>query len=114
MTELSASQGTVFFQRAGIAVNGENYGFNLDFLFTGDTEVIDNPYADGLGRFLVKTLIVDLYVNRCTRSRSPTWSVDESSNHLHLLLEFYLPIFKWPHILTTFQDVRFSVRSIIR
>jgi hypothetical protein len=49
VTELSASQGTVFFQRAGIAVNGENYGFNLDFLFTGDTGVIDNPYADGIG-----------------------------------------------------------------
>ena len=49
VTELSASQGTVFFQRAGLAVNGENYGFNLDALFTGDTEVIDNPYADGIG-----------------------------------------------------------------
>ena len=49
VTELSTSQGTVFFQRAGLAVNGENYGFNLDALFTGDTEVIDNPYADGIG-----------------------------------------------------------------
>ena len=49
VTELSASHGTAFFQRAGIAVNGENYGFNLDFLFTGDTGVIDNPYADGIG-----------------------------------------------------------------
>ncbi len=46
---MSASQGTVFFQRAGIAVNGENYGFKFGFYFTGDTEVIDNPFADGIG-----------------------------------------------------------------
>ena len=46
---MGASQGTIFFQRAGLAVNGENYGFNLDALFTGDTEAIDNPYADGIG-----------------------------------------------------------------
>jgi len=49
VSELSASQGTSFFQRAGIAVNGENYGFNLDFLFTGEAEVIDNPFAGGMG-----------------------------------------------------------------
>ena len=49
VSELSASQGTTFFQRAGLAVNGENYGFNLDFLFTGEAEVIDNPFAGGLG-----------------------------------------------------------------
>ena len=49
MTELSASQGTVFYQRAGLAVNGENYGLSLDALFTGDTEVIDNPFAGGMG-----------------------------------------------------------------
>ena len=49
VSELSASQGTSFFQRAGIAVNGENYGFNLDFLFTGKAEVIDNPFAGGMG-----------------------------------------------------------------
>jgi hypothetical protein len=48
ISELSASQGTAFFQRAGLAVNGENYGFNLDFLFTGDTEVVDNPFAGGI------------------------------------------------------------------
>ena len=49
VSELSASQGTSFFQRAGLAVNGENYGFNLDFLFTGEAEVIDNPFAGGMG-----------------------------------------------------------------
>jgi len=49
VSELSASQGTSFFQRAGIAVNGENYGFNLDFLFTGEAEVIHNPFAGGMG-----------------------------------------------------------------
>ncbi|MAA68750.1 MAG: hypothetical protein CL915_08340 [Deltaproteobacteria bacterium] len=49
VSELSASQGTAFFQRAGLAVNGENYGFNLDFLFTGEAEVIDNPFAGGMG-----------------------------------------------------------------
>ena len=49
VTELSASQGTIFYQRAGLAVNGENYGLSLDALFTGDTEVIDNPFADGIG-----------------------------------------------------------------
>ena len=49
VSELGTSQGTAFFQRAGLAVNGENYGFNLDFLFTGETEVIDNPFAGGLG-----------------------------------------------------------------
>ena len=49
VSELSASQGTAFFERAGLAVNGENYGFNLDFLFTGEAEVIDNPFAGGMG-----------------------------------------------------------------
>ena len=49
VSELSASHGTIFFQRVGLAVNADNFGFNLDFLFTGDSEVIDNPYADGIG-----------------------------------------------------------------
>ena len=32
-----------------MCIRDRNYGFNLDALFTGDTEVIDNPYADGIG-----------------------------------------------------------------
>jgi len=63
VTELSASQGTVFFQRAGLAVNGENYGLNLDALFTGDTEVIDNPYADGIGPISLEDFSEIIYMS---------------------------------------------------
>ena len=49
MLWLSGKGGNGYELGYGLAVNGENYGLNLDALFTGDTEVIDNPYADGIG-----------------------------------------------------------------
>lgn len=44
-TELSSSTGTLPFRRLGIASGGDSFGFMLEFLFTGNNEIIDNPFA---------------------------------------------------------------------
>ena len=44
-TQLSGSTGTLPFRRMGIASGGESFGFMLEFLFPGKSEIIDNPFA---------------------------------------------------------------------
>ena len=44
-TKLSGSTGTMPFRRMGIASGGESFGFMLEFLFPGKSEIIDNPFA---------------------------------------------------------------------
>lgn len=44
-TELSGSTGNLPFRRMGIASGGDSFGFMLEFLFPGKTEIIDNPFA---------------------------------------------------------------------
>ena len=44
-TQLSGSTGTMPFRRMGIASGGESFGFMLEFLFPGKSEIIDNPFA---------------------------------------------------------------------
>ena len=44
-TQLSSSAGTLPFRRIGIASGGDSFGFMLEFLFLGNSEIIDNPFA---------------------------------------------------------------------
>ena len=44
-TQLSSSVGTLPFRRMGIASGGDSFGFMLEFLFPGNSEIIDNPFA---------------------------------------------------------------------
>ena len=44
-TDLSGSTGTMPLRRMGIASGGDNFGFMLEFLFTGKSEILDNPFA---------------------------------------------------------------------
>ena len=44
-TRLSSSAGTLPFRRIGIASGGDSFGFMLEFLFPGNSEIIDNPFA---------------------------------------------------------------------
>ena len=44
-TQLSGSTGTMPFRRMGIASGGESFGFMLEFLFTAESEFLDNPFA---------------------------------------------------------------------
>jgi hypothetical protein len=44
-TQLSSSVGTLPFRRIGIASGGDSFGFMLEFLFPGNSEIIDNPFA---------------------------------------------------------------------
>ena len=43
-SEINASTGTLPFRRIGIASGGESFGFMLEFLMTGKTAIIDNPF----------------------------------------------------------------------
>jgi hypothetical protein len=45
-TRLSSSAGTLPFRRIGIASGGDSFGFMLEFLFPGNSEIIDNPFAE--------------------------------------------------------------------
>ena len=61
-TALSRSAGTMPFRRIGIASGGDSFGFMLEFLFPGKTEVIDNPFA---GNTIIDSTIYDsVYNNR--------------------------------------------------
>jgi hypothetical protein len=62
VTELSASGGTAFFRRLGLALNGQSYGFTLDFLFVDDSQVVDNPFSKGVGG-VTPTEFLDAYGN---------------------------------------------------
>ena len=44
-TEISGSAGIMPFRRMGIASGGDSFGFMLEFLFPGKSEIIDNPFA---------------------------------------------------------------------
>ena len=44
-TQLSSSAGTLPFRRMGIASGGDSFGFMMEFLFPGNSEIIDNPFA---------------------------------------------------------------------
>jgi len=44
-TRLSGSTGSLPFRRMGIASGGESFGFMLEFMFPGKSEIIDNPFA---------------------------------------------------------------------
>ena len=45
-TKISGSTGTISFRKMGIASGGETFGFMLEFIFTGNSELVDNPFAN--------------------------------------------------------------------
>ena len=44
-TQLTGSVGILPFRRIGLASGGDSFGFMLEFLLTGNSKIIDNPFA---------------------------------------------------------------------
>ena len=59
-TEISGSAGIMPFRRMGIASGGDSFGFMLEFLFPGKSEIIDNPFA---GNTIIDSTIYDVTYN---------------------------------------------------
>ena len=59
-TEISGSAGIMPFRRMGIASGGDSFGFMLEFLFPGNQEIIDNPFA---GNTIIDSTIYDATYN---------------------------------------------------
>ena len=59
-TEISGSSGIMPFRRMGIASGGDSFGFMLEFLFPGKSEIIDNPFA---GNTIIDSTIYDATYN---------------------------------------------------
>ena len=59
-TELSGSTGYLPFRRMGIASGGDSFGFMLEFLFTGNREILDNPFS---GDTIIDSTIYDTTYN---------------------------------------------------
>ena len=61
-TQLSSSAGILPFRRMGIASGGDSFGFMLEFLFLGNREIIDNPFASS--RIIDSTIYDSTYNDR--------------------------------------------------
>ena len=61
-TQLTSSVGFLPYRRIGIASGGDSFGFMLEFLFLGNSEIIDNPFSSN--RIIDSTIYDSTYNDR--------------------------------------------------